>query len=182
GYVGVDDVDAGAALAKQAGGAIRHGPDDIPGVGRFATVTDPHGASITLFKGTSETPPPTAGTPGDVGWRELHAGDLAGDLPFYERLFGWTKAEAFDMGPMGTYQLFAIGGVPSGGMMTKTKELPLPLWLYYFNVDDIDAATARVKDHGGQVLFGPQDVPGGSWIVQCRDPQGAMFALLGPRR
>jgi uncharacterized protein len=25
-------------------------------------------------------------------------------------------------------------------------------------------------------------VPGGSWIVQCRDPQGAMFAMMGPKR
>jgi len=25
------------------------------------------------------------------------------------------------------------------------------------------------------------EVPGGSWIVQCKDPQGAMFALVGPR-
>jgi predicted enzyme related to lactoylglutathione lyase len=23
-------------------------------------------------------------------------------------------------------------------------------------------------------------VPGGSWIVQCTDPQGAVFALLEP--
>jgi predicted enzyme related to lactoylglutathione lyase len=26
---------------------------------------------------------------------------------FYEKMFGWTKAEAINMGPMGTYQLFA---------------------------------------------------------------------------
>ena len=35
GYVAVDDVDAFAARVKQAGGAIHHPPDDIPGVGRF---------------------------------------------------------------------------------------------------------------------------------------------------
>jgi predicted enzyme related to lactoylglutathione lyase len=87
-----------------------------------------------------------------------------------------------DMGPMGIYQLFAIDAVPSGGMMTKTKDMPAPTWLYYFNVDDIDAGAKRVTDAGGQILFGPIEVPGGSWIVQCRDPQDAMFALLGPRR
>jgi uncharacterized protein len=70
--------------------------------------------------------------------------------------------------------------VPSGGVMTKPKEVPAPRWQYYFNVGDIDAATARVKERGGQILNGPMEVPGGSWIVQCTDPQGALFALLEP--
>jgi predicted enzyme related to lactoylglutathione lyase len=28
--------------------------------------------------------------------------------------------------------------------------------------------------------MGPHQVPGGSWILQGLDPQGAMFALLEP--
>jgi len=28
----------------------------------------------------------------------------------------------------------------------------------------------------------PHQVPGGSWIVQCSDPQGAMFALVAAKR
>jgi predicted enzyme related to lactoylglutathione lyase len=54
--------------------------------------------------------------------------------------------------------------------------------LYYFNVEAVDRATALAKDGGGEVLNGPMQVPGGSWIVQCRDPQGAMFAMMGPKR
>ena len=34
-----------------------------------------------------------------------------------------------------------------------------------------------VKANGGQVLHGPVEVPGGDWIVQCMDPQGAVFSL-----
>jgi uncharacterized protein len=30
--------------------------------------------------------------------------------------------------------------------------------------------------------MGPHEVPGGSWIMQGVDPQGAMFALVAPRR
>jgi hypothetical protein len=40
----------------------------------------------------------------------------------------------------------------------------------------------RVKIGGGQVVEGPIEVPGGSWIIQCLDPQGALFALVGKRR
>lgn len=186
GYIGVDDVDATAAEIKAAGGAIHHAPDDIPNVGRFAVVADPQGAIFVLFKTVGaggQAPAVPAGTPGHAGWRELHTVDRDAAFAFYARQFGWTKGEAFEMGPVfGLYQLFAIGGVSAGGMMNKTKDWPQPLWLYYFYVDDIDAAAARVGGAGGQVLNGPQEVPGGAWIIQCLDPQGAMFALVGPRR
>jgi rhodanese-related sulfurtransferase len=46
----------------------------------------------------------------------------------------------------------------------------------------LDAAVARIASNGGQVLMGPHEVPGGSWIVQAVDPQGAAFALVSTRR
>ena len=97
-------------------------------------------------------------------------------------MFGWTKAEAIDMGPMGTYQLFATGDDPVGGMMMKPEAIPMPYWGYYFNVESIDAAAARVTGRGGRILNGPMQVPGGQWIVQCVDPQGAVFNLVALKR
>lgn len=184
GYIAVDDVDARLAQLLQAGGAVHHPAQDIPGVGRFATVADPQGAAFCLFKGSSaEQPPqPAAGTPGSFGWHELCAGDLVSAWPFYSSLFGWTKDEAMDMGAMGIYQLFAAGGPAIGGMMTRPPEVPQPCWLYYVNVEAIDAAAARVKAASGQLISEPMAVPGGSWVVQCLDPQGAMFAMLAPKR
>jgi predicted enzyme related to lactoylglutathione lyase len=183
GYIGVDDVDATAARVTAAGGAIHKAPQDIPGVGRFAVAADPHGARFVLFhaNGGPQTPPPPPNAPGLVGWHELHAGDRESDFAFYSSLFGWTKAEAVDMGAMGIYQTFATGGAPIGGMMTKTPATAAPYWLYYFNVEDIDAARGRASKAGGQILFGPQQVPGGSFILHCLDPQGAMFAMVGPK-
>lgn len=182
GYVAVDDVDDYAERVTKAGGKVLREPADIPGIARFAVVADPHGAVFNLIKGFSDEPPkwPATNAPGHTGWRELYADDGQSAFAFYAGLFGWTKGEAHDMGPMGIYQLFSIDGVPSGGMMTKPKEVPVPAWLYYFNVEDIDAATARVQKNGGQIVHGPIEVPGGSWIVQCTDPQGAYFALLEP--
>jgi predicted enzyme related to lactoylglutathione lyase len=66
-------------------------------------------------------------------------------------------------------------------MFTKPAMVPVPFWLYYFNVGDIDAAAERVKAGGGRILEGPFEVPGGSWIARCTDPQGAMFALEAKR-
>jgi hypothetical protein len=66
----------------------------------------------------------------------------------------------------------------AGGMMTKPPMVPVPVWGYYFNVDTIQAAIERVKAGGGTIVNGPHQVPGGQWIVQGVDPQGANFALV----
>ena len=182
GYIGVDDVDAFAKRVTKAGGAIRRPPTDIPGVGRFAVAADPHGAGFILFTpGSDQQPAPVApGTPGHIGWHELHAGDLESAFAFYAGLFGWTKAEVIET-PAGPYQLFATGGAPVGGMMTKLPQTPWPMWTYYFNVAGLNAALTKVTSGGGQVLHGPMQVPGGSWVANCRDPQGALFALVGSK-
>jgi len=65
-----------------------------------------------------------------------------------------------------------------GGMMTKPPHIPVACWNFYFNVDSIKAAVERVKSGGGQVLNGPMQVPGGGWIINGQDPQGAMFSLF----
>jgi predicted enzyme related to lactoylglutathione lyase len=180
GYVGVDDVDATAGRVTKAGGAIHVPPTDIPNVGRFATVADPQGTAFCLFKPSTEMTRPAAdpAKPGIVGWHELYAVDGEKAFGFYADLFGWTKAEAMDMGAMGVYQIFAAGGAPIGGMMTKPPGVPVSFWNYYFQVDGIGPAMERLKAGGGTVINGPMEVPGGSWIVQGLDPQGAMFSLV----
>jgi predicted enzyme related to lactoylglutathione lyase len=82
---------------------------------------------------------------------------------------------------MGTYQLFTIGAAPAGGMFNSPAAQAARFWLYYIHVGDIDAAAKRVSEGGGKVVQGPHQVPGGGWIVQGSDPQGATFALLGMR-
>lgn len=185
GFIGVDDVDAYAKRVEQAGGKLHCAPMDIPGVGRFVSVEDPQGAAFLLFKEAYEYPPqrPATGTPGTVGWNELSANDEQSAWPFYSDLFGWKVDTTMDMGPMGTYRIFNNGAGPIGAMMTRDpKNSPVPFWLFYFNVENIDAAEARIKEKNGQVLMGPHQVPGDQWIILGLDPQGALFALVGPKK
>src|SRR5438067_591821 len=77
--------------------------------------------------------------PGRVGWHELLAADWEKAFAFYRELFGWQKAQT-DTGAVGTYQLFSAGGQTIGGMFTKPPTMPVPFWLYYFNIGDIDLA------------------------------------------
>jgi hypothetical protein len=182
GYIAVDDVDAAAARVTEAGGTLHKDMMDIPNVGRIAMMSDPQGAPFYLIAPDGEDQPPAPPmTPGHVGWHELHTSDWEASFDFYSRQFGWAKADAMDMGPMGTYQLFTAGDDNWIGGMFNAATFGRPGWLFYFVVADVDAAAERVGAAGGQVLNGPMEVPGGAWIIQCRDPQGAMFALVGMR-
>lgn len=184
GYVSVADVDKSVASIVAAGGAEHMPAMDISGVGRIAMVADPQGAALYVMTPIGEGPATSfaPGKPGHGGWHELHTKDWEAALAFYGTQFGWRKVHAMDMGPMGTYLQFNFGsGDRVGGMMNDAKA-PRPYWLYCFNVDDIDAAHKRVTANGGEALMDPHLVPTGDWIIQARDPQGAMFVLVGPKR
>ncbi|HEX3227914.1 MAG TPA: VOC family protein, partial [Pyrinomonadaceae bacterium] len=183
GYVEVDDVDAAAALIHQLGGAMHVPPTNFDNFSRFAVAADPQTASFGLISWLRPVRLLHAelNIPGRVAWHELLAADREKALAFYSSLFGWQKKEA-RVGPRGTYQLFSAGQETIGGMVTKPRTVSTPSWIHYFNVADIDTAVKRVKNGGGQVLEGPIEVPGGNWILQCLDPQGALFALVGRRR
>ncbi|MDI6026477.1 VOC family protein [Corticibacterium sp. UT-5YL-CI-8] len=182
GYIHATDVDAATEALRKAGGTVHREPSDIPEVGRFSVVADPQGAMFMLMtpngEGGEPVPPMTHG---HIGWHELFADEWSSAFDFYAGQYGWTKGEPMDMGPMGIYQIFNIDGEMTGGIMTKTADIPHPFWLFYFIVSDIDDAAKRVTDNGGTVLMGPMEVPGSAWVVQCMDPQGAMFALVGFR-
>ena len=181
-YVGVDDVDATVASMTAAGGRVLMPAFDLPDVGRIAMLTDPQGAPLYVMRGASDEQS-TACAPEQAGhgaWHELHAVDGPSAVDFYTQQFGWGKAFAMDMGDMGVYQLFSVGGLDLGGIMTD-KQFPRPAWIIYFRVDGIDAAAGRIVAAGGQVINGPMEVPGGGWIVNGIDPDGAMFALTGTK-
>jgi predicted enzyme related to lactoylglutathione lyase len=184
GYIGVRNADEFAKRVQQAGGVVHREPETIPDVGRFAVVADPQGAMFVLFQphdGLQHPARRKPGSPGSAAWHDLAAIDWQSDFAFYSDLFGWTKSDALDMGPNGVYQIFAVGSEAIGGMMTRMDPAERPGWLFYFNVDEIHAAMARVKQHGGTIVHGPSVVPGGQQIAHCVDPQGGVFGIVGPK-
>lgn len=180
GYVCVSNIDETAKQVTALGGKLLYQPMDIPKVGRVVAFTDPQGAMGAAFEpapGDRPRPvePPKAG---EFSWHELTTTDQRAAFEFYSKLFGWEKTDAMDMGEMGVYQMYGKHGITLGGMFDGciVSQLP-PVWFYYVSVDNADKAAERVTANGGQVLNGPMDVPGGGRIAQCKDPQGAVFAV-----
>jgi len=188
GYICVVDIDKAAADVKAARGQVLLEPWEIPDVGRIALVTDPQGAAFYLSQTNTDYKSDSyvgeVQTIGHCGWNELCTSDPEDAERFYGNLFGWTHADSIDMGPAGTYKLYANGadsGSLIGGMMLKPDEFPVSMWSHYFRVGNIDTAAAYVKDNGGSVMMEPMEVPGGEWVFAGMDPQEAMFSVIGPR-
>jgi len=177
-HVQVENVDTTASQVKKLGGKVHKEPTDIPGVGRFAVIADPQGASLSIFTPSSPMTLHDSSKAGEFCWNELLTSDSVAAFDFYSKLFGWRIIQEMDMGPMGTYRVFGIGDKQMGGMMTLAKgQSTPPMWLYYAETRDLEAALDRAKKRGAKVMNGPMDVPGGGRIVQLMDPQGAAFAL-----
>ena len=193
GYVAVDDVDATVDRVSRLGGTVHAPPADVFGVSRFAIVADPQAAPFAVLTWQRPRAHPLGDhqEAGRIGWHELFAADCDAAFAFYGELFGWHKPDGADGssqdgsqdGSQDDYRRFAVGGETIGGIFQKSPLVEVPLWLYYFNVGDITTAAKRVTAAGGEVLEGPLEIPpGGVFIVRCSDPEGAPFALRGPRR
>ncbi len=181
GYVGVNDVAAVADRIKRLGGKIYVPPTET-NIGLISVVADLEMATLGLIdQGQPHRDDPSGlDQPGRVGWRELLAADPDKAFVFYAELFGWQMTDA-EAGAMDSYRLLSAGDQTIGGVFAKREREPVSFWLYYFNVEDIDAAAKRVKDAGGRIFEGPIEVPGDAWIARCVDPQGATFAIQGKR-
>jgi predicted enzyme related to lactoylglutathione lyase len=178
-YVEVANVDATAAQARELGGRVLVPPTDLPKLGsRFAILGDPQGASIYAYQPFETMRLHDQTRPGEFMWSELQTNDHDAAFRFYSSLFGWQCLREHDLGPMGVCLVFGLGETQLGAMFTKTKESPMPpAWIYYVEVDGLDARVEKARAQGGKLLDGPVEVPGGSRIAQMLDPQGVMFAM-----
>jgi predicted enzyme related to lactoylglutathione lyase len=178
-YVGVTDVDATVAKATALGAKVAMEPASLPNAGRYAVLTDPHGATFGVHASGAEPSPEKDPALGEFSWHELAT--TAGPVEafgFYKELVGWDELDQYDMGPAGIYLLFGRNGRQLGGMFNKgSVGKPGPAyWLCYVRSANVDKMAADVKAARGMVLMEPDAVPGGHRIAQFEDPHGAFFA------
>jgi predicted enzyme related to lactoylglutathione lyase len=103
---------------------------------------------------------------------EIPADDTEQARAFYGGLFGW-EFQAFEGGPA-EYWLMRISE-RSGGAITAMEPGKRGTRTYY-DVDDVRAGAARVRELGGEADE-PMPVPGMGWFATCRDPHGNDFGL-----
>jgi predicted enzyme related to lactoylglutathione lyase len=176
--VSVEDADATVSRARELGGTVYSEAFDVPGSGRMAVIQDPTGAVIGAWQPWAHIGAERVNDPGCFSWNELQSGDPEKAASFYAALFGWDTEPQEEDGKL-AYVLITNAGHTNGGIMPMAEQRgdTPPYWLTYFTVHSCDAAVARVRELGGEVLGGPLDFGAGR-IVAVTDPQGAAFALF----
>jgi predicted enzyme related to lactoylglutathione lyase len=177
-YVNVDDADKAAELARDGGGTVVVGPQDVVDAGRMAAFLDPQGAGLCAWQPRNHFGAGIVNEPGAMTWNELRSPDPRSVTGFYERIFGWSYEET-DMGRGLAYITVKVGDESNGGMIPSQvmgPDVP-PHWGVYFAVEDTDKAVERAEGLGAKVLAPPMDVPMGRF-ASFMDPQGAAFSIF----
>lgn len=116
----------------------------------------------------------------------MHFEIMGHDAPtlrnFYADVFGWNVAEPI---PGSQVQYSLIEPVPGAargirGGIGKAPDGYDGHVTFYVVVDDVESAFARIEEHGGSRMMGPDKVPNGPVIGLFRDPEGHTIGLVDP--
>jgi predicted enzyme related to lactoylglutathione lyase len=126
------------------------------------------------------------GVPGSLCWAELYTPDVPAAAAYYGAVFGWETALTPFPGGGGSYTVIRTGGggeeAGFGGLVplnaVATRAVAGSHWLPYFEVEDCDAAVARVERLGGKLTLEPMEMEGVGAFAHVADPDGAEFALI----
>jgi uncharacterized glyoxalase superfamily protein PhnB len=173
----VADADATVRRAVDLGAELERPVADYP-YGRMGVIVDPFGHRWMVAAAPATTPAapgvaePAAARPaplrhGDVTYTSLWVPDVQRAAAFYEAVLGWR---------------YAAGDEPRGRQVEGLTQRiglwggePHPTMFLCFAVDDVAAATERVRAAGGRADEPTQEPYG--LIAMCSDDQGMAFAV-----
>ena len=101
---------------------------------------------------------------------------------FYREAFGWEVSEIpgmrYDLvqtGPINDDGFPAEVGYIGGGMLKRESPTDRPV--ITIDVEDIDAALAKIESLGGMTVLGRQDVGDMGWAAYFKDVEGNSMGL-----
>jgi uncharacterized glyoxalase superfamily protein PhnB len=165
-HLEVDDVDGTTERARRSGASVERAPADQP-YGRGSVIVDPFGHRWMLLR------PPARGTrlrQGDVANVTIATRDAQRAKEFYEAVL----QVPFTSGHPGTWRTEETSP-PLGIRSSRDAEPEVQL---SYRVDDIAAATERVRAAGGHADETRRQPYG--LLAECTDDQGATFRLFQP--
>ncbi|MGW6680092.1 VOC family protein [[Kitasatospora] papulosa] len=109
-------------------------------------------------------------------WADGTFGDLEGAKRFYGELLGWTYGES--MPEYGNYTQAHADGRAVAALSPPVPGQEAPnAWCLYLASPDAAATTAKIREHGGEVLVEPMRVGDFGTMVLASDPGGAAFGV-----
>lgn len=115
---------------------------------------------------------------GEFCWVNMLTPDVPASQKFFSRLFGWSYAEIPGMG----FRM-QVDGADVGGMFDlaspNTPPGTPPAIGVMVRIANAEESVKRVRELGGTAKD-PMEIPGSGRMVECQDPNGAMFDLWEP--
>jgi len=181
-YLATDDLDKTVAMAEAAGAQVVAPAMPIADLGIQGIFTDPTGALIGAWQAGTFPGFTVVGEHGAPSWFELWTNDHAASVAFYREIFRWETNAVADTDEF----RYTTRTDPTGdealdlaGIMDASAFLPAgapPAWSVYWEVDDVAATLAKVKELGGSVVADAESTPYGV-LATAADPAGAQFKL-----
>lgn len=157
-YLAVDDVDRRTAVAAENGAQILVPPFDAGDQGRIATLIDPVGAVVSLWR-----------PQGFAGW-PVSPPDGAGAVPHRMILACEDPERARHF-----YTGMTTGAPPARAAFAEATT-SAPQWeLVLGVVDDLDGVAARARAHGGELLIVSEG------LARLSSPEGLTFLIQVPK-
>jgi predicted enzyme related to lactoylglutathione lyase len=111
-------------------------------------------------------------------WADASLPDLEAGQRFYGELLGWTFQDTGE--EFGHYTMALRDGKNAAALMGKMDPSMPTAWSVYLATGDIAKTTAKVRENGGQVVFGPDTVGDVGVMAGAVDPGGSFFGLWQP--
>jgi predicted enzyme related to lactoylglutathione lyase len=182
-YLDTDDITKTVEAAEAAGAQVISPAMPVADLGTQVVLIDPTGAHLGAWQPGTFPGFTVLNEHGAPSWFELHTRDHDSAVAFYRSVFRWDTNVVADSDEFRyTTMRDPRGEGELAGIMDALAFLPEGVpdhWSIYWEVDDADAAVAKVTAFGGSVVIEAMDTPYGR-IATVTDPAGAQFKLRTP--
>lgn len=176
-YVSVRGIERIVDAIKANGGMIYMGPEDVPEVGKIATIADPTGAVLGLLEpAKGDEPMPEMPPVGSFCWETLGSTDTEKATAFYRTVIGWGQTTM----PGGAAVILTAGQAQVADV-EPTPPGVASHWMTHVVVTDLAAKRALAERLGATVLQPDVPVPGIGNLCVIKDPSGAVISMFQPK-
>lgn len=173
-YFATDDAAATAEAVTAAGGQVHVAPVEVPERGTMVLFTDPAGVFTGAWQPATFIGSGLVNEPGALVWEDARSPEPDVTRAFLTTVFGISH-DAMNGLPDGYTTMKLDEPYPIGGV-GPLFGAPVPHWVVYFGVEDVDDAVETVVRLGGTARP-VDDTPYGR-MTTVTDPWGAVFAIM----
>jgi predicted enzyme related to lactoylglutathione lyase len=115
---------------------------------------------------------------GAPAWADAALPDLAAGQRFYGELFGWTFQDQGEQ--FGHYTMALRDGKNAAALMATMDPSMPTAWNVHLAATDAERTAERIREAGGQIVFGPDAVGDVGVMLAGTDPGGSFFGVWQP--